>query len=142
MIRSRAFVFGVALPFAMIGLGCSSSSTGSGLPEDDSGIVEHDGATSGNDSGGGGMDSSMSNPDTSTPVDASMPGNDATPGTAMFGDLCTQNSDCASNMCEPFVMMTIHRCTKPCTANTAAMDCPSPPSAGTCTNNGYCRFTM
>ncbi len=63
-------------------------------------------------------------------------------GTAAFGASCTVGSDCQSGLCEPFVQGTIHRCTKPCTVATQTTDCPSPPSAGTCTNNGYCKFTQ
>jgi hypothetical protein len=61
-------------------------------------------------------------------------------GTAAFGATCTQNTDCASNMCEPFAQQTEHLCTKSCTVATQATDCPDPPSAGTCTPNLYCRF--
>jgi hypothetical protein len=62
-----------------------------------------------------------------------------------FGAPCTTdgaNGDCQSGLCKPFVMMTILRCTKPCTAATQATDCPVPPSAGTCTPNLYCKFTQ
>jgi hypothetical protein len=62
-------------------------------------------------------------------------------GQRAFGDLCTLSSDCQSNLCAPFAMHTIMRCTKPCTTATQAADCP-PPSAGTCTPNNYCRFNM
>ena len=63
----------------------------------------------------------------------------AVPGTKAFGDLCTVNGDCQSLLCEQFAMGTVHRCTKACTVATQTADCPAP-SAGTCTNNGYCKF--
>jgi hypothetical protein len=60
-------------------------------------------------------------------------------GAKAFGDTCTVNTDCQSNLCEQFVMGTVHRCTKACTTATQATDCPAP-SDGTCTPNGYCKF--
>lgn len=66
-------------------------------------------------------------------------GTAATPGTKAFGDTCTVNGDCQSLLCEQFVMGTVHRCSKSCTAATQATDCPAP-SDGTCTPNLYCKF--
>jgi hypothetical protein len=63
-------------------------------------------------------------------------------GAKPFGATCTVDGDCASGMCRGFVMQTILRCTQPCTIATQATDCPSPPSAGVCTNMGYCKFTQ
>jgi hypothetical protein len=63
----------------------------------------------------------------------------AVAGTKLFGDTCTVNGDCQSSLCEQFVMGTVHRCTKSCTAATQATDCPAP-SDGTCTPNLYCKF--
>jgi hypothetical protein len=60
-------------------------------------------------------------------------------GAKAFGDTCAVNGDCQSNLCEQFVMGTVHRCTKTCTTATQATDCPAP-SDGTCTPNGYCKF--
>jgi hypothetical protein len=60
-------------------------------------------------------------------------------GQAAFGATCSVAGDCQSGLCEPFVMGAVHRCTKTCTVATQATDCPAP-SAGTCTNNGYCKF--
>lgn len=57
-----------------------------------------------------------------------------------FGADCLTDGECDGNMCRPFQMMTIRKCTKPCTAATAAQDCPAPPSLGTCTNQLHCRF--
>lgn len=89
--------------------------------------------------GGGGGDSSSTDMSITHPVSTDMAG--MTPGTAAFGASCTQNSDCQSLLCEPFVMGSIHRCTKTCTVATQATDCPAP-SAGTCTPNGYCKFSQ
>lgn len=59
-----------------------------------------------------------------------------------FGANCTVDGDCASGMCRGFVMQTVLRCTQPCTIATQATDCPAPPSAGQCTNMGYCKFSQ
>jgi hypothetical protein len=92
-------------------------------------------------SGGGGGESNGSSTDMAIThvVSTDMAGQTA--GTAAFGASCTVNSDCQSLLCEPFVMGTVHRCTKTCTVATEATDCPAP-SAGTCTNNGYCKFNQ
>ena len=63
----------------------------------------------------------------------------AAAGTKAFGDACTVNGDCQSSMCEQFVMGTVHRCSKSCTAATQATDCPAP-ADGMCTPNLYCKF--
>ena len=68
-------------------------------------------------------------------------GADLTPGAPQpFGASCVVDGDCQSGMCRQFRMGTVHFCTQPCTVATQATDCPSPPSTGTCTNNGYCKF--
>lgn len=66
-------------------------------------------------------------------------------GTKAFGETCTVDSDCQSTMCRTFAMGTVMRCTQPCTyvsQTQPAPECPNPPSAGLCTNNGYCKFTQ
>ena len=66
-------------------------------------------------------------------------------GTKAFGDTCLGDSDCASGMCRTFAQGTVMRCTQMCTyvsQTTPAPECPNPPSAGLCTNNGYCKFTQ
>ena len=60
-------------------------------------------------------------------------------GPKQLGDACTTDCECASAMCRQFQMGAVHLCTQPCTVATQATDCPTP-SAGTCTNNGYCKF--
>ena len=60
-------------------------------------------------------------------------------GPKHFGDACTTDCECDTSMCRMFQMGAVHLCTKPCTPATAGTDCP-PPSVGTCTNNGYCKF--
>jgi hypothetical protein len=60
-------------------------------------------------------------------------------GPKALGDACTTDCECGSAMCRPFQMGAVHLCTQPCTVATQAADCPAP-SAGTCTNNGYCKF--
>src|SRR5438874_1193269 len=97
------------------------------------------GSGGGGAGGGGGGDSSSTDMTITHVVPTDMAGQTA--GTAAFGATCTVNGDCQSLLCEPFVMGTVHRCTKPCTVATQATDCPAP-SAGTCTNNGYCKFNQ
>jgi hypothetical protein len=106
---------------------CSSSSSGGGTPPEDAATPEPDAAG----------DASTPPVDASTPVDSTTP---ATDGGLPLGSMCTQASDCASGLCEPFRMQTVHMCTQPCTTATQATDCPNPPTAGTCTPNMYCRF--
>ena len=89
-------------------------------------------------SGGGGGSSSSASTDMSNTASTDLAG--VTPGAAAFGATCTVAGDCQSTLCEPFVMGTIHRCSKACTVATQTADCPAPPSDGTCTNNGYCKF--
>jgi hypothetical protein len=57
-----------------------------------------------------------------------------------FGDNCTADTDCESGICRGFQMMTVTKCTKACTAATAAQDCPNPPSTGTCNTDNICKF--
>ncbi len=61
-------------------------------------------------------------------------------GTKPLGADCTVDADCQSAMCRGFRQQTVHFCTQPCTLATGATDCPVPPTAGSCTNNGYCKF--
>jgi hypothetical protein len=98
------------------------------------------GGTAGSGGGGGGGGSSSTDMAITHVVSTDMAG--VTPGAAAFGATCTANGDCQSLLCEPFVMGTVMRCTKPCTVATQTADCPAPPSAGTCTNNGYCKFNQ
>ena len=92
-------------------------------------------------SGGGGGENNASSTDMASTGVVSNDMAGQTPGTKAFGDLCTVNGDCQSLLCEQFVMGTVHRCTKTCTVATQATDCPAP-SDGTCTNNGYCKFSQ
>jgi hypothetical protein len=97
------------------------------------------GSGGGGSGGGGGGGNSTSTDMTTLAASTDMAG--AVPGTKAFGDLCTVSSDCQSLLCEQFVMGTVHRCSKSCTIATQTADCPAP-SAGTCTNNGYCKFNQ
>ncbi len=99
------------------------------------------GGSAGTGGAGGGGENNSSSTDMASGgvVSTDMAG--MTPGTAAFGATCTVNGDCQSLLCEQFVMGTVHRCTKACTVATQATDCPAP-SAGTCTNNGYCKFNQ
>jgi hypothetical protein len=92
-------------------------------------------------SGGGGSTGTGGNGSSDMATQAQAPASDAgaAAGTKAFGDTCTVNGDCQSAMCEQFVMGTVHRCSKPCTAATQTADCPAP-SDGTCTPNLYCKF--
>jgi hypothetical protein len=54
-----------------------------------------------------------------------------------FGANCTDNAQCESNVC--FKGGSRAFCSMRCTAASAATDCPNPPTAGTCNNQGYCK---
>jgi len=94
------------------------------------------GTGGGNMNGTGGGDGDMA-----TAGGGADDGGAAPAGTKLFGDTCTVNGDCTSNICGQFVMGTVHRCTKPCTVATQTTDCPAP-SDGTCNANGYCKFAQ
>jgi hypothetical protein len=100
--------------------------------------------------------SSSSGPDLS-------PGGDMAVAPGMFGALCIpamNGTDCnnktctymnggmtvTNNCCVSFVMMTMPRCTQPCTNTTGQpMNDPShcpPPSTGVCTPKGYCQLVQ
>lgn len=115
----------------------STPDTGSGPPSNDAGesnpAPDSGSSPPPEDSGGAPppADSGASPPaDSGAPTEAGSSG-------AALGATCTQDSDCASNLCEPFDMQTVHYCTQPCQS---ASDCPVPPTAGVCTPNGYCKF--
>jgi hypothetical protein len=107
------------------------------LPGSGAGDGSGDVHGSGNGTGGNGASTDLGT--VATGAGGDMAG--AVAGIKAFGDSCTVNSDCQSSLCEPFVMGTLHRCTKPCTVATQTADCPAP-SDGTCTNNGYCKFVQ
>ena len=58
-------------------------------------------------------------------------------GLLPFGAVCAMGSQCASNVC--FVGGNRSFCSLRCTAATQAMDCPAPPTSGTCNMQGYCK---
>lgn len=58
-------------------------------------------------------------------------------GGKAFGESCTADGECASNVCFKGGSQTF--CSIRCTAATAAADCPKPPTDGTCNNQGYCK---
>lgn len=149
---SKVGIFGAIALLALSA--CSSDATSAGGGGSDA--AAHDDSAGGGD-GSSGQDSAAGQ-DASTGDDASTGGDssaghdsstadssshDATTeggGGAAFGATCTTDANCASHMCRPFRMMSVMICTKACTVATQTADCPNPPSAGTCTNNGYCRF--
>jgi hypothetical protein len=112
---------------ASLAVGCSSSSSGPPAPEPDGSVPPVDAGT----------DTAAPPADAPVATDSPAPSEG---GGLPLGSMCTQPSDCASGLCEPFRMQTVHLCTQPCTAATQATDCPNPPTAGTCTPNMYCRF--
>ncbi len=137
--------------FALLGAGCLGTFVPD--PKPASGPPDMAGGGSGSGTGGNGSgtgtgsgtgngENNGSSTDMATTGGVSTDMAGQTPGTAAFGATCTVNSDCQSLLCEQFVMGTVHRCTKTCTVATQATDCPAPPSAGTCTNNGYCKFSQ
>jgi hypothetical protein len=83
--------------------------------------------------GCGGSSGGNSNPDLSEASNADM----VQSGGLAFGAACTQNSQCATGHCFIGAMQSF--CTMPCTAATAATDCPNPPTSGTCNMMGYCK---
>ena len=54
-----------------------------------------------------------------------------------FGDNCSANEECESNICFKGNMRSF--CSLKCTAATAAKDCPIPPTTGICNMQGYCK---
>lgn len=133
----RAGAWGVLLICS--GLGCGSS--GSSSPPVDSGPTPDGGVDTGTGSDAASdasvEDASGSDASDGAPEDATT---NPEGGGLPLGSMCTMASDCASGLCEPFEMQTIHLCTVACTTATQAMDCPVPPTAGTCTPNMYCKF--
>jgi hypothetical protein len=142
-MKTLAFTFALALASA----GCLGTFIPDPKPASGSPDMAESGGTGGNGSGGnagsggggGGSDSASTDMATTSVASTDMAG--VAPGAAAFGATCTVNGDCQSLLCEPFVMGTVHRCSKTCTVATQATDCPAP-SDGTCTPNGYCKFTQ
>lgn len=144
-MKTLALVFALALTSA----GCLGSFVPDPQPAGGAPDMAHGGGTGGNGGssgtggsaggGGGGGDSGSTDMSITHVVSTDMAGQ--APGAAAFGASCTVNGDCQSLLCEPFVMGTIHRCTKTCTVATQTTDCPAP-SDGTCTPNGYCKITQ
>lgn len=137
----RTFVFASAMAL------CTAGCLGTYTPGGDPGPLQQgagDMARAGGGGGGSGGNGPAGNSSDMAMHQGGLPSSDmagASPGAAAFGATCTLNADCQSLLCQPFVMGTVHRCTKPCTIGTQATDCPAP-SAGTCTNNGYCKFSQ
>ena len=146
-MKTLAFTFALALASAgCLGTFIPNPQPGSGPPDmapssGTGGNGSGGNAGSGGGAGGGGGDSSGSSTDMATTSGASSDMAGVPAGTAAFGATCTVNGDCQSLLCEQFVMGTVHRCSKACTVATQATDCPAP-SDGTCTPNGYCKFTQ
>jgi hypothetical protein len=72
--------------------------------------------------------------------DGGAPPSDLSVSLLPFGASCTSSAQCQSGACQQFQSGTITVCTKPCTVATQAVDCPSPPSTGTCNLQNYCKF--
>jgi hypothetical protein len=58
-------------------------------------------------------------------------------GKKAFGEDCNSDGECESNAC--FMGNGQQFCSLHCTANTAATDCPVPPTTGECNPKGFCR---
>ena len=56
-------------------------------------------------------------------------------GAKCVGDPCTKNGECATGAC--FIGGSRNFCTKQCSG---PADCPMPPYANVCNNQGYCRL--
>lgn len=72
--------------------------------------------------------------DTSVAHDA---GHDS--GKLSFGETCTDDGECESNVCAPNDTGGPYWCSYRCTKTTQAMKCPTPETPGTCNTHGYCR---
>jgi hypothetical protein len=64
----------------------------------------------------------------------------AAPPSRALGAACGADADCDSGLCRPFRGHTVQLCTRPCTSETQADDCPVPATSGYCSRGGYCRF--
>lgn len=71
--------------------------------------------------------------DTGSATDSSVDGGTNLP----FGDPCTADGNCASNVC--FMGGMGSYCSLHCMVATQATDCPSPPTSGRCNGMGYCK---
>ena len=58
-------------------------------------------------------------------------------GLLPFGQPCAANAQCESNVC--FIGGNRTFCSLKCTMETAATDCPVPPTSGACNMQGYCK---
>jgi hypothetical protein len=100
-------------------LGAAGAAVGSGCGGSDSGpcngAIEHD------------------NDATCAPQNPSTP---TSPTPKAFMEDCTSDSECETNLCFPFAQKGT-KCTRTCTAATAATDCPAP-STG-CNGMGVCK---
>jgi hypothetical protein len=92
------------------------------------------GTGNGNGTGTGKSDAGASDASTGDAGDA---GDAATATLKAFGETCAADNECQSKACFKGGMQAY--CSLLCTVATAATDCPVPPTAGMCNNQGYCR---
>ena len=59
-------------------------------------------------------------------------------GKLPFGETCTADAQCDSNVCAPNDTGGPYWCSYRCTKTTQAMKCPTPETPGTCNTHGYC----
>ena len=111
---------------------CSGSTTTDTGPATDSGTGGGDGGamaegSTGSDSGTGTETASGTDSAADTGGGTNKP----------FGDPCTANGNCASNVC--FMGGMGSYCSMHCTSPTQATDCPSPPTSGMCNGMHFCK---
>jgi hypothetical protein len=114
------------------GTGGAGASGGS-----DTGGASTGGAASGGAATGGAGGDTAGAPGTGGTPAGGAPGTGGSGGAAMgaaFGEPCTMDADCESNLCGSFMMGNEMLCTIPCTEDS---DCPPPQMM--CNNMGICR---
>ena len=107
--------------------GSTTTDTGP-APGSDSGAGMGDGSAMAEGSTG-----SDGGTDTGSTTDSAVDGGTNLP----FGDPCTTDGTCASNVCFTGGMGSY--CSLHCMTATQATDCPSPPTSGRCNGMGYCK---
>lgn len=139
----------VAVLFAVSLIGCGgtgeptqSSSGGVDMAHVSTGTGGNGGSGGAGGGDGSGSIADMSQSQSSTDMAHGAGGGDMASGGDMaglkpFGQPCTANTQCASDVC--FIGGMQSFCSFHCTQATAATDCPVPPTTGVCNNQGYCK---
>ena len=126
-----SFVRSAALAIAAGAL--SIAACGGSTTTDTGPATGSDAGTGSGDAMGEGSTGSDSGTDAASGTDSAPDGGTNRP----FGDPCTADGNCASNVCFAGGMGSY--CSLHCTIATQATDCPSPPTTGKCNGMGYCK---